>query len=148
MRTPSGAASAAACGVLPLLLDGIMDNNAVVRFSYYRTLLDSVQHEQQRQEVADITVTCSKPEFQQLLLNAHPARRFEMEAGSDLPAVAYILACAIAETNTYREKPDLHEPGCCVALPLQLLEKIAQVLIATSGAVLELFQVLLHMHQE
>lgn len=128
MRTPSSAATAAAAGVLPVLLLGTMDRNGAVRNSCYRTLLACVQHEQQRQEIVDVTVSSNNPVVRELLLQTFPGRRVEIEGGSTFLAVTYVLACAIAETHELRKtRQSLKESGCCLALPLQLLEKMAQV---------------------
>lgn len=139
MRTPRSAAAAAAAGVLPVLLLGTIDRNGAVRNSCYRTLLACVQHEQQRQELVDVTVSSTNPVVRELLLTTCPGKLVEIEGGCTFSAVTYILACAIAETHElHKKQPSLKESGCCLALPLQLLEKMAQVWWSVKLAVSEL----------
>lgn len=132
MRTPSSAAAAAAAGVLPLVLAGMTHNNAAVRRTHYRTLLETLRHEQQRAEVVAISVDSCNPAVQQLLLQAFPSQSVEIEGGAKFPAVTYLLACAMRETIFVGDHGlCLEDPESIAgsALPLQLLEKLAQVLV-------------------
>eukprot|EP00892_Ulva_mutabilis_P008401 jgi/Ulvmu1/5933/UM026_0055.1 len=129
MRTPSTAAAAAAAGVLPLLLRGMVSYSRSVRKTCYQTLFQSLQHEQQRLEVAGLTMDSTNEAIQRLLLDAFPGRCIEVQGGTKVPAVTFLLACAMHETREGPQNCTLIPTATVdivTALPLQLLEKLAQ----------------------
>lgn len=130
MRTPTTAAAATAAGVLPLLLFGMLHESVSVRRTYYSTLLEGLRHEQQRQEVVNVVMDGSSKAVQRLLRRAFPTLRIEIAGSSSVSAVTFLLACAMSEVNSgWKQFPTATDAsiGAVSALPLQLLEKLAQV---------------------